>query len=139
MTDRHLFLCPMRWADVDANRHVNNVQYSRYLEEARVHLYRELTAFAERQGIAPSGNAYIVTRQEILFLRPLTYHPEPVTIETRVTKLRGATVDLSAEILDGDHLCAKASTTMACVTRGDGRPARLGAAERAFFAQFGSC
>ena len=35
---RHTFLCPMRWSDMDAYGHVNNVVFLRYLEEARIDL-----------------------------------------------------------------------------------------------------
>ena len=33
---RHRYRCSMRWSDMDAYGHVNNVVYLTYLEEARV-------------------------------------------------------------------------------------------------------
>lgn len=33
---RHHYSCPMRWSDMDAFGHVNNVVFIRYLEEARI-------------------------------------------------------------------------------------------------------
>ncbi|MGX1474786.1 UNVERIFIED_CONTAM: acyl-CoA thioesterase FadM [Streptomyces canus] len=33
---RHIYRCPLRWADMDAYGHVNNVVFLRYLEEARI-------------------------------------------------------------------------------------------------------
>ena len=37
---RHIYLCPMRWADMDSLGHVNNVTYVDYLQEARVDMLR---------------------------------------------------------------------------------------------------
>ena len=33
---RHIYQCPVRWGDIDAFQHVNNVAYLEYLQEARV-------------------------------------------------------------------------------------------------------
>ena len=33
---RHIYHCPLRWADLDVLGHVNNVRYVDYLQEARV-------------------------------------------------------------------------------------------------------
>ena len=37
---RHVYECPMRWADMDLLGHVNNVVYVDYLQEARVDMLR---------------------------------------------------------------------------------------------------
>ena len=37
---RHVYECPMRWADLDMLGHVNNVVYVDYLQEARVDMLR---------------------------------------------------------------------------------------------------
>ena len=37
---RHLYRCPLRWADLDLLGHVNNVTYVDYLQEARVDMFR---------------------------------------------------------------------------------------------------
>jgi len=37
---RHVYRCPLRWADLDLLGHVNNVRYVDYLQEARVDLMR---------------------------------------------------------------------------------------------------
>ena len=33
---RHVYRCPLRWGDMDAQGHVNNAAYLDYLQEARV-------------------------------------------------------------------------------------------------------
>ena len=39
---RHVYECPLRWADLDLLGHVNNVIYVDYLQEARVDMMRSL-------------------------------------------------------------------------------------------------
>ena len=48
---RHVYECPMRWADMDLQGHVNNVIYVDYLQEARVDMLR---VHAAREGDRPS-------------------------------------------------------------------------------------
>ncbi len=46
------------WGDMDANHHVNNVVYFRYIEHARLHYFRELgfsRCSARQQHRADSG------------------------------------------------------------------------------------
>ncbi|MBW1603583.1 acyl-CoA thioesterase [Streptomyces sp. JJ66] len=125
---RYTFHCPLRWSDSDTNQHINNVAFARYLEEARVHLQYDMTrALADR---APKDTAYIVARQEIAFRRPLLYRPEPVTIETWVTKIAGASLVLAYEIKDGEDVYATASSTLVSFNTVQQRPARLSDAER---------
>jgi len=44
---RHVYECPMRWADMDMLGHVNNVTYVDYLQEARIDM---LAAHAPARG-----------------------------------------------------------------------------------------
>jgi len=36
---RHTSQCPVRWADMDMLRHINNVSYVDYLQEARIDMF----------------------------------------------------------------------------------------------------
>ncbi|MFE4477710.1 acyl-CoA thioesterase, partial [Kitasatospora sp. NPDC056789] len=48
---RHIYRCPLRWADMDAYGHVNNVVFLRYLEEARIDfLFRPDKEFKQGRG-----------------------------------------------------------------------------------------
>ena len=51
---RHIYLCPLRWADMDSLGHVNNVTYVDYLQEARVDMLR---VHAPRPGVSSSPRA----------------------------------------------------------------------------------
>ena len=74
---RHAFACPMRWSDMDAYGHVNNVVFLRYLEEARIDLL--LTA-AGPAGRAMLDDGIVVVRHEIDYRKPLVHRVEPVPI-----------------------------------------------------------
>lgn len=68
------------WGDMDANRHVNNVIYFRYIEHARLQYFNALE-FIQMQietGIGP-----ILAWTDCRFRRPLTY-PDTVSIGTRI-------------------------------------------------------
>ena len=71
---RHVYECPMRWADMDLQGHVNNVVYVDYLQEARVDLLR----VHARDGLA---EALVVVRHEVHYRAPLTFRFRPVSIE----------------------------------------------------------
>jgi acyl-CoA thioester hydrolase len=68
------------WGDMDANRHVNNVVYFRYIEHGRLHYFYELGFIAHQieTGIGP-----ILAWTDCRFRRPLGY-PDTVTIGTRI-------------------------------------------------------
>jgi acyl-CoA thioester hydrolase len=96
---RHTYLCPVRWFDLDAYQHVNNVQFLRFLEEARVDF---LFTLAPREGAKTLKEGVLIARHEIDYKRPLPYRSEPVQIDTWVTQIRAAAFTLSYEVRDAD-------------------------------------
>jgi acyl-CoA thioester hydrolase len=68
------------WGDMDANRHVNNVVYFRYIEHARLHYFGVL-GFSRSQ--SESGIGPILAWADCRFRRPLDY-PDTVSIGTRI-------------------------------------------------------
>lgn len=58
---RHIFRCPLRWADMDAFGHVNNVAFLRYLEEARIDFMFRL-APGEEARPSPAAPSWLGTR-----------------------------------------------------------------------------
>jgi acyl-CoA thioester hydrolase len=72
----HVACMDVRWRDMDVNRHVNNVVYFRYLEQARIEWFD--AALSEwREGT----HGIVIADAHCNFLRPLAY---PATIEVRV-------------------------------------------------------
>ncbi|MCQ9163902.1 MULTISPECIES: thioesterase family protein [unclassified Arthrobacter] len=130
----------VRFGDIDAYNHVNNVVYLQYLEDARVRLIR--TPFAEDvpPGSAASFNDLItddlftlVGRNEIEYLAPIAFRTDPVLVNIWVTNVGGSSFDFGYTITDADTsvVFAQAATSMVLVSRATGRPVRLTGAQRA--------
>ncbi|MEU0002799.1 thioesterase family protein [Streptomyces sp. NPDC006314] len=125
---RHIYRCPLRWADMDAYGHVNNVVFLRYLEEARINfLFRPDKEF--KQGS-------VVARHEIDYKRQLVHRHEPVDIELWVTEIRAASFTLSYEVKDGDLVYVRASTVIVPFDFEAQRPRRITAEEREFLEEY---
>src|SRR5690349_21275631 len=93
----------LRWSDMDAYGHVNNVELLRLLEEARIEAFWAHPAPADPLGdAAPPASApadreawptavldagpgartaTLVARQEVEYLRPLGYRRTPVVVD----------------------------------------------------------
>jgi acyl-CoA thioester hydrolase len=72
------------WGDMDANKHVNNVVYFRYIEHARLRCFDEL-GFLKMQH--DSGIGPILAWTDCRFRRPLEY-PDTVSIGTRIRDIQ---------------------------------------------------
>ena len=100
---RHVYLCPLRWADMDSFGHVNNVVYLRYLEQARVDWMFET---AREAGVDKFSLGTVVTRHEIDYKRPLVYRAAPVRVEIWVTKISVASFVCAYDVRDDDTVYA---------------------------------
>ena len=119
---RHRYRVQLRWSDMDALRHVNNVQFLRFLEDARVQMMVE----AGRRTLE-SELGVVVVRHEIDYRRPLLFRPEPVVVDTWVTRVGRTSYAVAYEIRepDDDVVYATASTVMVCVDLASGDPAPI--------------
>jgi acyl-CoA thioester hydrolase len=98
-----------RFSDLDLMGHVNNVVFPEYIQEARILMFREM--FGGRS----SGSSFVLARQEIDFRRPITLKPEPVVVETWLTKIGRSSFALGHRILDVDEVvAADAAAVMVC-------------------------
>lgn len=125
------FLVPLRWSDMDAYGHVNNVEFLRLLEDARVIAFREW--FGEERTMLDTG--VLVARHEIEYLAPLTFRHAPIAVDMWATKIGGAGFDVSYEVRDpddvGSALYARAETTLVAYDFASASPRRLSPEERA--------
>ena len=126
---RHVFLCPLRWSDMDSYGHVNNVQFLRLLEEARVAM---LFVEPKTADVMTLDGQLVVVRHEIDYTAPLLYRPEPIAIETWVTRIGGASFTVAYEVKDGDQVYARARTVLAAIDKESGRARRLSVEERSW-------
>lgn len=138
---RYRALVPMRWSDMDAYGHVNNVQFLTYVEEARIEMLRPLDAVQPVD--APAGAfGIVVAHSEIHYRRPLVHRHEPVPIDVWVTAIGGASFDLAYLVHDGKpdtdaaSAYATASSRMVPYDFTAERPRRLTGVERSFLAGY---
>ncbi|MGH3331377.1 MAG: acyl-CoA thioesterase [Nocardioidaceae bacterium] len=129
---RHVYYCPLRWADMDSLGHVNNVTYVDYLQEARVDM---LAVHAPVTGGEELAEGVVVVRHEVEFVAPLTFRSEPVRIESWVTDIKAASFTMAYEILDelddgGRKVYTRASTVLTPFVFSQERPRRIRPPER---------
>ena len=88
----------LRWGDMDALGHVNNVQILRLLEEARVQLFR-----AMRSRERSYGRGILVARHEIDYLKPLQYSGgAPVRIPMWVERIGTSSFTIACVVVAPD-------------------------------------
>lgn len=82
---------PVRWGDLDAQNHVNNTVYFRYVEEARVQLF-------QKAGLALASNKVgMLAHASLDFLKPVLY-PATVVVELVLTRVGRSSMDFDTVI-----------------------------------------
>ena len=74
---------PIAWGEMDSQKHVNNVVYFRYIENARIAYYDKIGAW---QMMEKTGVGTVLARTECRYRIPLTY-PDTVSVGAKVTKM----------------------------------------------------
>jgi acyl-CoA thioester hydrolase len=131
---RHTTECPVRWGDMDMLRHVNNVTYVDYLQEARIDMF---TSHPEFQGGEELGEGVVVVRHELEFLAPLSFRSRPVLVDSWITEIRPASFTMAYEVYDeaepgsaDRRVYVRASSVLAAFVFANERPRRLSEVER---------
>lgn len=131
---RQRIMTPLRWSDMDAFGHVNNVQFLRLLEDARVIAFH---GHGTDDGGDVLETGLLVARHEIDYVTPLHYRPQPVAIDLWISELAGASFEMGYEVLDDatepggrPTVYARAESTMVAYDLAAGRPRRFSAVER---------
>jgi len=118
---------------MDSYGHVNNVEYLRYLEQARVDWMFET---AREAGVEQFSLGTVVARHEIEYKRPLVYRAAPVRVEIWVTKINVASFTCAYEVRDEDVLYAVAQTTLVPFDLTAQRPRRILPEENYYLRQY---
>ncbi|MCK0111617.1 acyl-CoA thioesterase [Ornithinimicrobium sp. F0845] len=113
----------MRWSDMDAYGHVNNVQYLRYLEEARVYAFH--LWFGQERSLLEDG--VLVARTEIDYLAPMTFNYQPALVRLWCSAISGASFDISYVVgqVGTDVTYAQAESTLVTYDLTAARPRRI--------------
>lgn len=137
----------LRWADLDAYDHVNNVEVLRLLEEARVRAFWRGDGDGVDPGMAlidasaGASTMTMIARQEVEYLLPISYGRRPLDVQVWLGRLGGSSLEACYELrtpvgVEPAALYARASSTIVLVDSATGRPRRITDDERAAWAAY---
>ena len=95
---RHFFEMAVRWGDLDALGHVNNVQLMRYLESGRVAYCEDVLAITFGKQLKAG---WILADLQATFSNQLHY-PARVEVATRITSMGNSSANIDAAIFPKD-------------------------------------
>ncbi|GAB3665137.1 thioesterase family protein [Zhihengliuella somnathii] len=131
---------PMRWADMDAYGHINNVNIVRMMEEARIAAFG-VPGGTGRPGAEPAVDLFsavpedtqtLVVEHRVRYVRPLDYRNVPAAVTVWVAAIKAASFDLAYVFRDAveGHECVRATTSLAFFSTADQRLMRIPAEHR---------
>jgi acyl-CoA thioester hydrolase len=123
----------MRWSDMDAYQHINNVAFLGYFEMARVSLFFEHPTHDERTGMR---RGLVVVGHDIQYKRSVVYDAEPLEVQIWVSGIRAASFSCHYEAFDHGQLAVTGSTVLAPFDFSLGRPRRLSPGEKEFLSRW---
>lgn len=95
----------VRFSDVDAYGHVNNVKYVEFFQEARVSGLAQLWQGLERA-------AFVVSRIEVDYRVPILFRPEPYDAWSWISHVGQRSATIESIVVDGDAVLARARVTI---------------------------
>lgn len=137
----YTFVCPTRWGDMDAYRHLNNASYVDFLQEARVDFLHSgrLAYMLGDEPVpgtdGPNPNAVLVTGHQVEYLRPAEAG-HPMHVRLVVDRVGAARFTLAYDLLCDDHLVARARTVLCPFDLETNQIRRLTPAEKEWFAAY---
>jgi acyl-CoA thioester hydrolase len=111
----HHYAVQVRFSDVDVYRHVNNVKYFEYLQEARIQLFTALAPHEDR------GAAIVVAQTDVDYVQPLLFRTEPYDVASAITRVGSRSLTIESELRDGDLVCARARVVVVFFDLAEGR------------------
>jgi acyl-CoA thioester hydrolase len=94
----------VRFSDVDAYGHVNNVKYFEYLQESRISLIHEL--------VEKRRFSVVVAQTDVDYLQPLLFRAEPYDCRTSITRVGTRSMTFESEFRDGEKTLARAKVVV---------------------------
>ena len=108
----------VRFSDVDVYRHVNNVVYFEYFQEARIRFFSELG-----RTLPGAGPLQVVVAQtDVDYLAPILLRAEPYDCWSQIAQVGRTSIVIEAEIADGARPLARARVVVVFFDPETGRP-----------------
>ncbi|MFL4472752.1 acyl-CoA thioesterase [Paeniglutamicibacter sp. MACA_103] len=137
---------PMRWGDMDAYGHINNVNLVRMMEEARIAGFG-VPGGTGKPGIMPQVDLFstvpqntqiLVVEHRVRYLKPLDYRNVPAHVDLWISTIKGASFDISYEFHDpvDGGVCVRAATTLAFFSVDEQRLLRLSPGNKEALARY---
>jgi acyl-CoA thioester hydrolase len=120
---------PMRWSDMDAYQHINNVAFLGYFEMARVNLFFEHPTHDERTGLR---RGLVVHSHQITYKLSVVYDSEPLAVQIWVSGIRAASFTCHYELFHHGRLAVTGSTVLVPFDFAFERPRRITPQEKSF-------
>lgn len=98
----------VRFSDVDVYRHVNNVVYFEYLQEARIRFFYDLLGRPKED----FGARFVVAQTDVDYRAAITLRSEPYDCWTQVARIGTRSMTLESEICDGARTLASARVVL---------------------------
>lgn len=122
----HCYDFTVRWSDLDAYGHVNNVRVFDYVAEARVGMNPDPEGPHRMEAAAAEGMLWMVARQDVNYLGQILLREEPYQVRTAIGRLGRTSATTVAEIVDPqDGRVLVRSKTVVVSGDAQGRPVRL--------------
>lgn len=97
------FPVQVRFSDLDIYRHVNNVKYVEYFQEARIVLFKK-----SREALADFPRISVVVAQtDLEYVAPITLRAQPYDCWSAVTHVGTKSMTIEAEIVDDSDASAR--------------------------------
>jgi len=130
---RHKCQLQIRWADLDAFKHINNAAYLVYMQEAR----EDFTWFSRiAKGEEPLLADMVVARAEVDFLAPIHQTGTTLDVEIYIEKVSNSSFVMVYEMSQGGTLRARGKTVQVGVDMDTEKARRLRDNEREFLSQY---
>jgi len=130
---RHKCELQIRWADLDAFKHINNAAYLVYMQEARA----DFTWFSRiARGEEPLLADMVVARAEVDYLSPIHQTGTTLDVEIYVEKISNSSFVMVYEMSQGGTLRARGKTVQVGVDMETEKARRLRDSEREFLSQY---
>ena len=130
---RHKSIQQIRWADLDAFRHINNATYLVYMQEAR----SDFTWYARQvRGEEPLLHDMVVARAEVDFISPIHNAGGNLDVEIYVEKIGNSSFVLVYEMSQDGIMRAKGKTVQVAVEMVNEKSRPLRDIEREFLQKY---
>lgn len=100
----------IRFSDVDAYGIVHNAKYIVYMEQARIHWWRQAMGDGTWDW---SKVGVLVAHHSIDYVRPVRLG-DALEVQSHIGELGNKSMDVHYELTCGDHVVAKAKTVLVC-------------------------